>query len=98
MQVLLIAINNRYDAPSKPLIQELGWLTIEQLIKLKTVKVVYKALYNETPHYIKELFYKLSDTQSRELRNSSTDLYIPRLRTSVGQRALDIKGFIFGIT
>ena len=45
--------------------KELGWLTIEQLIELERVKVVYKGLHNETPLYIKELFLKLSDTQSQ---------------------------------
>ena len=73
-----VATNSCFDAPSEPLIQQLGWLTIEQLIELETVKVVYKALHNEAPPYMKELFLKLSNTQCRELRNSSTDPYIPR--------------------
>ena len=47
---------------SEPLIQELGWPTIEKLFELETVKVVFKALHHETPLYIKELFLKLSDT------------------------------------
>ena len=54
--------------------QEIGWLTIEQLIELETVKVVYKALHNEAPLYMKELCLKLSNTQSKELRKFSTDL------------------------
>ena len=82
-----IAKNSCYDAPSEPFIQELGWLYIEQLIKLKTVKVVYKAIHIEALHYMKELFHKLSDTRSMELRNSLTDPYIPRLRTSIGQKS-----------
>ena len=65
-----IATNSCYNALSEPLMEELGWLTIEQLIKLETVKFVCKALHNETPRYMKEMFHKLSDTQSRELYNS----------------------------
>ena len=42
-----VATNSCFDAPSEPLIQQLGWPTIEQLIELETIKVVYKALHNE---------------------------------------------------
>ena len=69
-----VATKSCFDAPSESLIQHLGWLTIEQLIELETAKVVYKALHNEAPPYMNELFLKLSITQCRELRNSSTDL------------------------
>ena len=84
------ATNSCFDALSQPLIQQLGWLLIEQLIELETVKVVYKALHNETPPYMKELFLKLSNTQCRELRNSSTDLYISRLKNLYGPEELRI--------
>ena len=90
-----VATNSCFDAPSEPLIQQLGWLTIEQLIELETVKVVYKALHNEAPPYMEELFLKLSNTQCRELRNSSTDLYIPRLRTAMGQKSFGYRGVHF---
>ena len=84
-------LNNDYCI----LIQQLGWLTIEEVIELETVKVVYEALDNEAPPYMKELFLKLSSTQCRELRNSSTDLYIPRLRTSMGQKSFGYRGVRF---
>ena len=77
-RVAKLATNSCIDAPSEPLIQELGWLTVEQIIELETVKVVYKTLHNEEPPHMKELFLELSEAQSKELRNSSTDLYIPR--------------------
>ena len=60
-----VVANSCFDAPSEPLIQEPGWLTSDQLIELETVKVVQKALHNEAPLYVKELFFKLSDTQKQ---------------------------------
>ena len=51
-----VATNSCVDAPSELLIQERGWPTIEQRIELDTVKVVYKALPNETPLYTTEIF------------------------------------------
>ena len=44
---------------------------------------------------MKELFLKLSNTQCRELRSSSTDLYIPRLRTTMGQKSFGYRGVHF---
>ena len=41
---------------------------------------------------MKELFLKVSDTQSKELRNFSTDLYIPRIRISKGQKSFRYRG------
>ena len=90
-----VATNSCFDAPSEPLTQQLGWLTIQQQIELETVKGVYKALHNEAPPYMKELFLKLSNTQCRELRNSCTDLYIPCLRTSMGQKSFRYRGVRF---
>ena len=48
------------------------------------------------PKYLKELFYKLSDIQNRELRNSTTDLHIPMLRKSSGQKTLPTGEYEFG--
>ena len=48
-----IVTNSAYHANSEPIIQILGWATIKQLIELETAKVVYKALQNEAPDYIK---------------------------------------------
>ena len=63
-----IVTDSPYDAHLEPLIKELGWLTIKQLIDTETVKIVYKALHNEAPKYLKELLHRLSDMQNRELR------------------------------
>ena len=37
-----VATNSCFNVPSEPLIQQLGWLTIEQLIELETVKLYTK--------------------------------------------------------
>ena len=93
-----IVTDSPYDAHSEPLIKKLVWLTIKQLIDTETVKIVYKALHNEAPKYLKELFHRLSDIQNRELRNTKTDLHIPLLSTSLGQKALHTGEYAFGTT
>ena len=91
-----IVTNSLYDAHSETLIKQLSWLAITQFIH--AVKIVFKALHNEAPECLKELFYKLSGTKNRELRNSKTDLIIPLLRTSSGQRSLPTGECAFGTT
>ena len=87
-----IVTNSPYDAHSQPLIQKLRWPTIKELIESETAKVVYKALHNEAPDYLIRLFHRLSDTQSRMLRNSDTDLRIPLFKTSSGQKSFEFRG------
>ena len=60
-----IVTDSSYDAHSEPLIKKLGWLTINQLIDTETEKIVDKALHNEAPEYLKELFHRLSDIQNK---------------------------------
>ena len=40
---------------------ELDLLTIKQLIDTEAVKIVCKALHNETPRYLQRLFRRLFD-------------------------------------
>ena len=87
-----IVTNSPYDAHSQPLIQKLGWPTIKELIESETAKVVCKALHSEAPDYLKGLFHRLSDTKSRVLRNSNTDLHTPLFTTSSGQKSFEFRG------
>ena len=48
--------------------------------------MVYRLINKEAPNYLTALFERLSDTGVRELRNTNTDLKLPRLKTSSGQR------------
>ena len=60
--------------------------------------MVYKSLllhlsYNSlAPHYLSDLFARLSGVHPRELRNSKTDLAIPMLRTGNGQKSFAYRG------
>ena len=52
----MVIINCSYDAPSRPLIQELGRKTIEELICFETKTMVYKSLNEMGPEYLSSLF------------------------------------------
>ena len=68
-----IVTNSPYDASALPLIKQLGWLNIQQMIEFETTKIVHKTLHNEVPEYLQGLFTRVSDKCVRELRNSKLD-------------------------
>ena len=53
-----IVTNSSFDSPSRPLIEELGWKTIEQLISNESETVVFKSLNELAPQYLCGLFAK----------------------------------------
>ena len=64
-----------------PILRNLHWLPVYQRIKFKTALLVYKALNDMSPNYIKELIVPY--TPARRLRSCNKGLLeIPRSRTS----------------
>ena len=87
-----IETNSPYDAPSLPLLRKLGWNPIKELVDIETTMIVYKSINNEAPNYLTSLFERLSQNTIRELRNTKTDLKMPLLKTSSGQKCFSYRG------
>ena len=87
-----VLTNSQFDAPSKPLIQSLGWQTIGQLIDRQSKLTVFKCLNDLAPRYLSEFFTKNVDCISRNLRNTSTDLRLPLKSSSTGQKCFSFRG------
>ena len=87
-----IATSSPYDASSQPLLKELGWPTVKELIETETARIVFRSINEEAPNYLTALFDRLSDISVRELRNTNTDLKLPRLKTCSGQRCFAYRG------
>ena len=87
-----IVTNSPYDASALPLIGSLGWLTIIELIDFETSKMVYKSQNALAPDCLRNIFQKVSEATNRQLRNSKTDLRLPLLRTSTGQKSFAYRG------
>ena len=77
-----IVTNSAYDASALPIIRELGWPTINELIESETLKMVYKSLNDQAPIYLTEMLVRLSEKCKRELCNTKTDLAIPCRKTA----------------
>ena len=67
-----IITGSRFDAPGLPLVNRLGWKTIDELIGSEPNIMVFKSLHGLAPQYISNLFTKTSQLTSRNLRNSAT--------------------------
>ena len=87
-----IVTNSPYDASAAPLIQNLGWPTINNLIRKETATLTYKSLNSLAPVYMRKLFTKYSDDRERSLRSTETDLRLPLLKTVNGQKAFSYRG------
>ena len=80
-----IVTNSPYNASVLPIIRKLGWQTVNDLIAEETLKMIYKCK-NAC------LFGRLSETSTRELRNTKIDLRVPFLRTTCGQKCFSFRG------
>ena len=87
-----IVTNNSFDAPSKPLIESLGWKTVRELVNQDSRLMVYKCIQGLVPQYMSYLFTKNSASGSRSLRNTKTDLRLPQKTSANGQKCFSYRG------
>ena len=87
-----IITDSNYDAPSKPLIETLGWMTIEKLIQRERLVMVFKSVNGLSPQYLSELFVTSSTNACYNLRRTTTDLRLPKKLSSNGQKSFSFRG------
>ena len=87
-----IISGSNYDAPSKPSIEDLCWKTIEDLIQYELQSIVYKSRNGLAPRYLYTMFVASSSDSSYTLRNTATDLKLPKKTSSNGQKGLSYNG------
>ena len=85
-------MNSAYDASAAPLIQSLGWPANCNLIQKETATRMYKSLNELAPEYVRNLFTRCSDSNGRVFRLTDTDLKLPLLKTSAGQKFFSYRG------
>ena len=65
-----------------------GFLSISVLEKL----MVFKSIHGLAPQYMGDLFTKISQLSSHNLRNTATDLRLPQKRSSNGLKCFSYRG------
>ena len=68
--------------------KELGRLSIKEMIVKETSTMMNKSINDVASQYLCDLFVRLSDFHTRELRNTRDDLAVPLMQTVSGQEAL----------
>ena len=87
-----IVTNSSFGAPSRPLIESLGWKTVRELVDQDSRLMVYKSINGLAPQYMSDLFTRNSACSSRNLRNTKTDLRLPRKTSANGQKCFSYRG------
>ena len=87
-----IVANSQFDAPSKPLIQSLGWKTIQVLINRQVSLTVLKFLNSIAPKRLCDIFTKNTVNATRSLRNTTTGLRLPLKSSGDGQNCFLFRG------
>ena len=89
-----IITGSNYDAPSKPLIEVLGWKTIDYLIQSETKVAAFKSVNRLAPQYLSNLFEANSTNSWYNLRRTATDLRLPKKVFSNGQKGFSSRGLV----
>ena len=56
-----IVINSPYRKSALPIISQLRWQTVNELIEKETVKMIYRSMNHEALEYLTGLFQRLSE-------------------------------------
>ena len=86
-----ILTNRSFGTPSRLFIGMLGLKTIEQLIADESKIMVFKSLHDLAPPYLCNLFTRNSKSSSYALRNTATDLKLPKKKSCNGQRCFSYR-------
>ena len=92
-----IVTNSAYDAHFMPLIKELSWLTVKELIRFETATTVFKSMNQLCPSSMAQMFQRQREQAKRTLRNTETDLKLTSLELTMDKSHLHIEGRTFGM-
>ena len=87
-----IVMNSEYDASVAPFIQSLERPTIYNLIHKEKATLINKSLNERAPEYTRSLFTICPESNGRVLRSTFTDLKLPPLTSSAGQKSFSYRG------
>ena len=72
--------------------RRLCWKTIEELIAHEPELMIFKSIHRLAPQYMSDLFTKISQLTSHNLRNIAKDLWPPQKRSSSGMKSFSYRG------
>ena len=87
-----IVTNSSYDTNCRPLIERLGWKTIQELTQNESETMVFKSLNGLAPPYLRNHFTKNSECCPHSLHNTTKELRLRMYKTANGQNYFSFRG------
>ena len=87
-----IITSSKSDTPCNPPLLSLGLKSVQEIIDFNTNSMVFKSINGLAACYLSDLCVKNSHSNSRILRDTSTNLRIPMKNTSNGQKRFSYRG------
>ena len=87
-----VLTNRSFGTPSRLLIDMLGFKTLELLITAESKIVVFRSLHDLAPQYLRDLLTRNSNSSLYVMRNTGTDLKLPKKTSCNGQRCISYRG------
>ena len=88
-----IITNSSLDAPGRPIVEGLGWKTVDELVTGESKTIVFKSLNELAPQYLCGTSSPRNALcSSYSPRNTGTDLRLPKKRSANGQRCFSHRG------
>ena len=97
-RAMLIALNADFKTPSQTMfnennVQRIKMVRFPKRVQYHTCIMMFKALHGLAPEYIRNLFNKIPDFHTRNLRSIENEmLRIPESRTSYYYRSFAVRG------
>ena len=88
----LIVTRSEFDENAEPLIKELGWKTVRELVRYDTAITMHKSMHKIAPTHLFNIFQPLKDVHQIKLRDTSSNLRLPRVTTNMGVRSFSYQG------
>ena len=82
-----IVTRSEFDEDAEPLIKELGWKTVRELVRYDTAITMHKSMHNFALTHLSNIFQPLKDVHHIKLRDTSSNLRLPRVTTNMGLRS-----------
>ena len=87
-----IITKSDYDTDARLLIDKLGWKTMRELNNNDMAVMMFKIMNNMAPPYLTDMFQPLRELHKITLRDTNSNLRLPRMSTNMGQRSFSYHG------
>ena len=88
----LVITQQNYDIRSYEIREQLGWVTLANRRSQHKAIMMYKVLNGAAPSYLRDLFQTYSTISSYSLRNSDTNVLLPKPKTEYLKKSFKFSG------